>query len=436
MNPKNYAKMLNASDEVIYWIEHNLKNYLLKNSENQDEIEHIIDYLVGEEAPDKLIKMSYEQAKINSIKWSKKLQNKGEHIKETTKDTEVILDFKDGFKIVKLIGKNAYEREGYLMRHCVAGYYGKSKEIYSLRDKDNIPHCTIEKDNQIKGKGNGDIHPNYVNYVVKFLEHVGMTVGDNEMSHLGYMNVEKIKKDLNKNTKFFNKIYLPSNEKLLGKDGKEFASLDLLDIKPLIKEDINGNLKINFELISFIKLSTNFLFSKKTKSKKISGYSSKNAISGDYSQNASSGDFSKNASSGDYSQNASSGDYSQNASSGDFSKNASSGDYSQNASSGESSQNASSGYSSQNASSGGYSQNASSGDSSQNEMTGEHSVSVDAGNNGIAKGKIGCWFCLSEWENIDNIYQPVCVKSVKIDGIKIKEDVWYQLKNGKFVEVK
>src|SRR5262249_15447219 len=144
--------------------------------------------------------------------------------------------FKDGFKIVQLVGKNAYEREGYLMRHCVASYHGSSKEIYSLRDQDDMPHCTMEKDQQIKGKGNGNIHPKYVGYVVKFLEHAGMTVGDSEMRHLGYINIEKFKEYLSKDTKCFNGKYVPEDEKLIGLDGKEFASLDLWDIKPLVKQ--------------------------------------------------------------------------------------------------------------------------------------------------------------------------------------------------------
>jgi hypothetical protein len=173
---------------------------------------------------------------------------------------------------------------------------------------------------------------------------------------------------------------------------------------------------------------------------------SQNASSGDYSKNASSGHNSRNASSGDNSQNASSGDYSKNASSGHNSKNVSSGDNSKNVSSGYNSKNVSSGYYSQNASSGDNSKNASSGDNSRNAssgdysknaMTGKNSVSVDAGINGQAKGIIGCWFCLSEWkQNKENIYVPVCVKAVKVDGKKIKADTWYTLENGKFIEVK
>ena len=32
-------------------------------------------------------------------------------------------------------------------------------------------------------------------------------------------------------------------------------------------------------------------------------------------------------------------------------------------------------------------------------------------------------------------YIPVCVKSIQIDGKKIKADTWYQLKDKKFIEV-
>ena len=188
-NYKKYAQTFNASEEVIAWIEHTLTNYLKKEPRDVpiEQVEHIIDYLISPDAPKKnLTAMSYKEALKNSEKWMKSQIKKGEHIKEVEKDVETILDFKDGFRVVKLIGKAAYEREGYLMNHCVASYFGNSKEIYSLRDKENYPHCTMEKDQQIKGKGNGDIHPKYIKYVVAFLEHIGMKVRDSEMAHLGY----------------------------------------------------------------------------------------------------------------------------------------------------------------------------------------------------------------------------------------------------------
>lgn len=79
----------------------------------------------------------------------------------------------------------------------------------------------------------------------------------------------------------------------------------------------------------------------------------------------------------------------------------------------------------------------SSGDSAQIDSTGEDSVIMCAGNKSKAKAKIGSWITLAEWEWSDekNRYVPICVKTEYVDGENIKADTWYQLKNGKFVEV-
>ena len=56
----------------------------------------------------------------------------------------------------------------------------------------------------------------------------------------------------------------------------------------------------------------------------------------------------------------------------------------------------------------------------------------------MVKGKIGSWITLAEWEysEEEKTYIPVCVKTEKIDGKKIKEDTFYKLENGEFVEVR
>ncbi len=415
----DYAKHMNAGEHVLTWVETTLANYLSKNTPSTEEVEHIIDYLC--QAIGRISKMSYPQARSNATKWTKTLQKKGKDIKETKNDTEVVLDFKDGFKVVKLIGENAYKREGFLMRHCCGSYYGKGLEVYSLRDGKNMPHCTMEKDKQIKGKGNGDIHPKYIKYVVEFLEHTGMDVRDSEMEHLGYVNVEKILKtdpDIKFPELFRGKYFFKENmHKLENKD-----NMALWGVFSIFEFNHRLEPRFNFDF----KRCVEFLVSKLLK----------NASSGDYTKNASSGDYTQNASSGDRTQNASSGNGTQNASSGNDTKNASSGNGTQNASSGDGTKNASSGNGTKNASSGNYTKNASSGYGTQNEMLGEHSVSVDAGHNGRVKGKEGCWFCLSEWgQDKDGTWKPVCVKATKIDGEKIKADTWYKLEGGEFVEV-
>ena len=123
-------------------------------------------------------------------------------------------------------------------------------------------------------------------------------------------------------------------------------------------------------------------------------------------------------------------------SSGDSAKIGSSGDYAQIGSSGDSAKIGSSGYSAQIGSSGHYAKIGSSGDYAQIGSSGDYAVICCAGNGSIIKAKIGSWITLSEWEydceKKRNV--PVCVKTERVDGEKIKEDTFYMLKNGEFVE--
>ena len=58
-----------------------------------------------------------------------------------------------------------------------------------------------------------------------------------------------------------------------------------------------------------------------------------------------------------------------------------------------------------------------------------------AGNNSIAKAKIGSWITLAEWDYIDGVYTPICVKTEQVDGERIKADTFYKLVDGEFKEV-
>ena len=148
--------------------------------------------------------------------------------------------------------------------------------------------------------------------------------------------------------------------------------------------------------------------------------------SGDYAQIGSSGDYAQIGSSGDYAKIGSSGDYAQIGSSGDYAKIGSSGDYAKIGSSGDYAKIGSSGYSAKIGSSGDY---------AQIESTGEHSVVMAAGNDSIAKAKIGSWITLAEWDCINGVWIPICVKTEKVDGERIKADTFYKLVNGEFKEV-
>ena len=166
--------------------------------------------------------------------------------------------------------------------------------------------------------------------------------------------------------------------------------------------------------------------------------------SGDYAKIGSSGNYAKIGSSGDYAKIGSSGNSAQIGSSGDYAKIGSSGNYAQIGSSGNSAKIGSSGdyakigssgNSAQIGSSGNSAQIGSSGDYAQIESTGKHSVVMAAGNNSIAKAKIGSWITLSEWDCINGVWIPICVKTEQVDGERIKADTFYKLVNGEFKEV-
>ena len=118
----------------------------------------------------------------------------------------------------------------------------------------------------------------------------------------------------------------------------------------------------------------------------------------------------------------------QISSSGNSAQIGSSGDYAKIGSSGDSAKIGSSGY---------YAKIGSSGDYAQINSTGEDAVIMCAGSRSKAKGKKGSWITLTEWvkDEEKGRYVPICVKTERVDGEKIKENTYYTLKNGEFVEV-
>jgi hypothetical protein len=194
-----YAKQLGANEEVLNWISRTLSTYLKKpNDSSQEEIEHVLDYLISDAAPQKLIRMSYPQAKVGAFQWMISQQKKGRGVEEKPSDIEVVHKFDDGASIVKLLGEAAFKREGFLMSHCVHSYFGrKDCWVYSYRDQKNNPHVTLEVINsgkeiqQIKGKGNGSIHPKYIHPILWFLKSIGFSVRSSEMKNLGYYYLDE-----------------------------------------------------------------------------------------------------------------------------------------------------------------------------------------------------------------------------------------------------
>ena len=141
-----------------------------------------------------------------------------------------------------------------------------------------------------------------------------------------------------------------------------------------------------------------------------SGDSVKINSSGDKGKIDNSGNWTKINSNGQIAQISNSGNYIRINSSGNCTKISSSGDYTKICSSGNFARIAS---------------------------NGKDSIICCMGHNSIARGKIGNWIVLTEWayDKEKEASFPICVKTEFVDGKKIKEDTFYKLENGKFVEV-
>ena len=63
---------------------------------------------------------------------------------------------------------------------------------------------------------------------------------------------------------------------------------------------------------------------------------------------------------------------------------------------------------------------------------GEQCIAVAWGDNSRARGKIGTWIVVSEYDEYGNIINAAMAK---VDGVTIKENTWYTLKNGEIVGV-
>ena len=180
-----------------------------------------------------------------------------------------------------------------------------------------------------------------------------------------------------------------------------------------------------------------------------SGYLAKIGSSGDDAKIGSSGDLAQIGSSGDGAQIGSSGYLAKIGSSGYLAKIGSSGDGAQIGSSGYLAKIGSSGYlakigssgyGAQIGSSGDLAKIGSSGDDAKIGSSGDLAKIESEGNNAVVaaigidskiKAKKGSWITLAEYgEDL----KPVCVRSAQIDGKSLKEDVFYQLKGGEFVE--
>ena len=400
----DYVKQFHEWNQTeIEFIENQLKKHLSENEENQTEIETILDYLFSNPKVN-ISKIWYKTILEKTEKWHKKLsQLETKDDEEVWVDYEIVLDFKDWFKFVKLISQNSYNREWKIMSHCVASYFWRKVNIYSLRDSNNKPHCTIEENQQVKGKWNWSIDPKYIDYVVKFLEHLRMSVWENEMKNLGYYKLEKIDKNLTSNYLYNWYIYENKLDTIKDKDWNQYNWFWLLNIRDLVifKNDFGFSINLNIkETVEYLLNWIKWLFNKISDKEDDVLVDKKNSA-----QIWSSWNYAKIWSSWYYAKIWSSWYSAQIWSSGDYAKIWSSGD---------SAKIWSSWY------------------SAQISSEWENAVIAWIWYNNQIKAKKWSWITLAEY---DNYWICACVKSQQIDWVILKEDTFYKLEKWEFKEI-
>ena len=82
-------------------------------------------------------------------------------------------------------------------------------------------------------------------------------------------------------------------------------------------------------------------------------------------------------------------------------------------------------------SSGDYSTAAATGAYCRAKADGKDNIAVANGAHSKARGILGCYLVLTEYDDDGNM---LWAKMTKVDGVSVKENVWYTLKNGEFAE--
>ena len=133
--------------------------------------------------PAKLHKLTMAQALQASVLWHEDMALRAERIRDDQASfpgdpnaVQVLADSGQGWRWVRVTSPEGLDYEGNAMGHCVGrGGYDTGVTIISLRDKHNMPHCTIEWDEenrcvkQIQGRANGPVVEKYHSSVVSFV---------------------------------------------------------------------------------------------------------------------------------------------------------------------------------------------------------------------------------------------------------------------------
>jgi hypothetical protein len=142
-------------DPLVPWLWREIKKGRLKitprllDPTQPDNIPHIADWYASNSPTRRgvdIMQLNWEQATDKVKEWDDELQSQMDE--QQAAGGTVVADAGDGWTIRQITNGEEAKAEGNAMGHCVGGY-GQAIEsgqtlIYSLRDKGNNPHTTIE----------------------------------------------------------------------------------------------------------------------------------------------------------------------------------------------------------------------------------------------------------------------------------------------------
>jgi hypothetical protein len=169
--------------ESLYWFD----PVQVRRRQLWQALEFIVNWFNGWTPTDtrlrRLSRINFGTAATAAGIWMSKIStNLWDYIKDKP---PVIRSYEDGFYWVRLITNLHFERESRLMKNCIGNgnYYTMFKrgdaEFYSLRDKHNNPHVSIEvrvtphggrSVQQCKGNSNAKAAPQYQRFCRRFFE--------------------------------------------------------------------------------------------------------------------------------------------------------------------------------------------------------------------------------------------------------------------------
>lgn len=159
-------------------------------------LEHIVNWFNSWPATDtrlpRLSRINFQVATNAAAIW---MGNISKNLWDFVKDKPpIIRTYEDGFYWVRLVTNLHFERESQMMSNCVGNgsYYSMYRrgdaEYYSLRDKHNNPHCTVEVAvahgartvRQCKGNSNRKAAPAYQRFIRRFFNDMNWTIAGDE----------------------------------------------------------------------------------------------------------------------------------------------------------------------------------------------------------------------------------------------------------------